>query len=354
MISILIPCYNEINHISKCIQSVRDFEIPEKQEIEVLILDGMSDDGTRGIISKLCENEPRLRMVDNPGRTQSRALNIGIRESRGEWIMRLDAHAAYPKDYLQLCYETAERTGAANVGGVCVTFPGGKNYSARVVQALTTHRFGVGNSGFRTGARAGPRDTVPFGFFRREVFDEAGYFDERLVRTQDYEFNRRLRYLGKEIYFEPSIKSSYFNLSRFSSFLKKQFLNQGPYNAYMWYLAPYSFTPRHAITGAFALFIYFGTVLSIFIHLFGYLFLGVLALYFALGIASSIQQCLRYKLLRHLVVLPFSFFFFHLIHGTGVLLGMTRLVVRAAPVQKIPEPWPGAGCFRVLQKKSNE
>ncbi len=180
-------------------------------------------------------------------------MNRGLDLARGRWIMRLDAHTIYPPDYLLRCHETAARTGAANVGGICITQPGGTGYQAQLVQALTTHKFGIGDSGFRTGATAGPRDTVPFGFFRRELFDEIGRFDERLVRAQNYEFNRRIAAAGQTVWLDPRIQSRSFNQPTLQAFYRKQFLYEAPYNAYLWCLATYAFAPRHAITGVFAL-----------------------------------------------------------------------------------------------------
>lgn len=343
MISILIPCFNEKRYIEQCLRSVLAFDVPESQEIEILVIDGRSTDETRDIVGRFVNDDHRVKMLDNPNKIQSCALNLGIRQAEGEWIMRLDAHAQYPQDYLLRCYETALLYEADNVGGICITNPGGKGYSAQLVQALTTHRFGVGNSGFRTSAKPGKRDTVPFGFFRREIFDRIGYFDERLVRTQDYEFNRRLVTAGGNIYLNPLIQSSYFNQPSLKAFLKKQLLYQGPYNVYMWYLAPYAFTPRHAVTGCFALFFWINIALVPFFHLITLFFLGVMMLYLSLGGLASIQQAIRYGDPRHVVCMPASFFLFHLCHGTGELLGVVRLLCRTAPVLKIREPWGGAG-----------
>jgi hypothetical protein len=288
----------------------------------------------------------RVDLIDNPERIQSCGLNLGIRQSRGEWIMRLDAHAHYTTDYLRLCHETALQTGADNVGGIRITHSGGEGYQAKLIQALTTHKFGVGNSNFRTRAYPGRSDTVPFGYFRRDVFDQLGLIDERLVRTQDYEFNRRLLAAGRQIYLNPVIRSSYFNMSDLGSFLKKQLLRQGPYTAYMWYLAPYAFSLRHAITVCFAIFFWAGIILSSISLPFSLFWLSIMSLYVCLGLLASIQQSMRYRSIRHLIYLPLGFLLFHLCHGTGVLLGLGKLVCGAAPVQRVKEPWPGAGKFR--------
>jgi glycosyltransferase involved in cell wall biosynthesis len=345
-ISIVIPCFNEEKYIRDCILSVLSFTTSPELTLEILILDGMSTDNTRTIVQHLSDSDTRVRLIDNPDRIQSCALNLGIRLSRGDWIMRLDAHTKYPTDYLMLCYEAAITTKTENTGGICLTQPGNDSYGAQLVQAVTTHWFGVGNSGFRTGAIAGFRDTVPFGFFHRGLFNRIGYFDERLVRTQDYEFNCRIRKSGGKIYSDPAIVSSYYNLPKLSAFLKKQFFKQGPYNAYMWYLAPYAFAPRHAVTGCFALYFWLGSLLFLLTTAHLYLWGGVMTLYLLLALTASVQQSVRYRFRRHLICLPFGFFSFHLCHGTGVLAGLGRLLIGRAPVQQIQEPWPGAGKFR--------
>jgi succinoglycan biosynthesis protein ExoA len=346
VISILIPTYNEERYIADCLRSVLEFRIPDIEEIEIFVLDGMSTDRTREVVRAFRARDARIQLVENPGRIQSCALNLGILRARGAWILRLDAHARYPEDYLARCFEIAMRTGAENVGGICITQPGGDGYGAQVVQALTTHRFGVGNSGFRTRASAGFRDTVPFGFFRRDVFQRIGLFDERLVRTQDYEFNRRLAKAGGRVYLDPSIQSSYFNLGSLRALLAKQLRAQGPYCAYMWNIAPYAFAPRHAVTAVFAAAVWVGTALAICWPTLMLPFGAVLAAYASLAVVAAVQQAVRFRDVRHVVALPFAFFLFHLCHGTGVLAGLARVATGTAPTRVKSEPWPGAGKLR--------
>jgi len=348
VITILIPCRNEERYIRSCLDSVLAFEPPPGMQLEVLVLDGRSSDPTRAIIGEITARDPRVQCLDNPGIIQSCALNLGIRIARGQWIMRLDAHTQYPPDYLSLCYSTAIRTDAVNTGGIGITQPGGTTYQAQLVQALTTHKFGVGNSGFRTGAEEGPRDTVPFGFFRRDLFDAIGFFDERLVRAQDYEFNCRIRASGRIVWLNPAIYSKYYNQPTMLAFYRKQFLREAPYNAYLWYIAPYAFAWRHAITGIFTFGILGGIILGPFYPRFiGIPFVAVMVLYAILAIHSAVQQAIRYKEPRHIFALPFAFFIYHLIHGLGLLAGILRLATVTAPVSKIKEPWPGAGFFRI-------
>jgi succinoglycan biosynthesis protein ExoA len=332
-VSILIPTYQERDHIEECLTSVRAFTKPDDVAIEVLVIDGMSTDGTRDIVKRLMKSDDAIRMLDNPQRFQSQALNLGIRESRGDFILRLDAHSYYPHDYLDLCLETAMRVKADNTGGVVNTMRRGDHYQAGMVQALITHKFGVGNSGFRTDAPEGPADTVPYGFFKRSIFDRVGMFDERLVRAQDYEMNRRIIAAGGKVWRNPQIQISYFPQPDFLSFIRKQFLYEAPYNAYMWYVAPYSFTPRHAITAVFALGVIGGIILSPSSSAVRNIFGAVMLVYALLAILSAIGQALRYRDARHVLFLPFGFFSYHFLHGLGVLGGLLRLATRTSPVQ---------------------
>ena len=345
-VSILIPCYQERNFIRACLESVQAFELPENTALEVLVLDGMSTDGTREIVTEMAATDERIKLVDNPRRNQAPALNLGISLARGDYLMRLDAHSVYPRDYLALTLETAIRTGADNTGGVVATLRRGEGYQAALVQALTTHKFGVGDSGFRTDAPEGEADTVPYGCFKRDVFAKVGLFDERLLRAQDYEMNRRIIAAGGTIWMNPRIQVHYYQQPDLPSFIRKQVVHEAPYNAYLWYLAPYAFTPRHAITGVFATGVIAGLALSPFSAFIRWAFIGVMSLYFLLAIISGVQQAIRYREPRHVLFAPIGFFLYHFLHGVGVLIGLARLATGTAPVQGKPEPWAGAGRFK--------
>jgi len=351
MVSIIIPCRNEEKYIEKCLKSVLDFTIAADMVIEVLVVDGFSEDATVKIVKRIANIDQRIKLLTNPGKIQAIALNIAIKEAKGFWILRLDAHSKYPKDYLKLCYETAVKTEADNVGGLFITQPGDNTYQAQLVQALTTHPFGVGNAGFRIGMPAGETDTVPYGFYKKDIFEKIGLLDERLVRAQDYEFNRRLIKSGGKIWQNPNIHVFYYNQPTLWKFLKKQLKFEAPYNAYMWYLAPYSFAYRHAITGFFTIGIISGIILSPYFSIIKMIFFSVAAFYTMLALISSLQQASRYKQVKHMLYLPFSFFLYHFLHGLGILKGLGLLLFRKAPVQKIKEPWKGYGSYRIKVRK---
>lgn len=335
-VSIVIPVRNEIAFIDRCLQSVFAALGHLDEVAEVLVVDGMSGDGTR---ARLCEWQQRhanLHVFDNPRAIVPAALNIGIWHARGTWIIRLDAHTEYAGDYLARCLATAKRTGADNVGGAVETRARRPGLQGRLVQALTTHRFGVGNSGFRTEAKAGPADTVPFGCYRREVFDRHGFFDERLTRNQDYEFNQRLRRAGGRIWFDPAIRATYYNQGTLAGLLRQAAVT-GMWNPWTWYLAPYAFAWRHAAPLIFACALLLSFIAAMFAPATGQVALvAILAPYVLLALAASLQQARRFGIWLW-PLLPPLFLAYHLAYGSGSIWGLVRLLLRRTPLQRAPK-----------------
>jgi glycosyltransferase involved in cell wall biosynthesis len=329
-VSIIIPCRNEAKFIEKCLNSVFSFD-PVQGGVEVIVVDGMSDDGTRDILSKWMNNHPNLKVLDNPRRIVPVAMNIGIKAAEGKWIVRLDAHSEYPKDYLRLCLETSRKTGADNVGGVFINQPQGDFVQAKLVQVITTHRFGVGNANYRLNTSEGPADTVPYGCYRREVFNQIGFYDERLVRNQDYELNRRLLRFGGRIWLNPKIQVYYYNQDTILGLLRQAFLT-AQWIAWMWYVAPYTFAFRHIIPSIFVLTLIGSIILSLFTSIGLILSISILSLYSVFAFVASMQQSRRYVWWMA-PLLPFLFFVYHTIYGIGTLWGELRLILRDSPVQ---------------------
>jgi len=350
-VSIIIPCRNEVDFIDRCLSSVFKFDsVPGG--FEVFVVDGMSDDGTRVILNEWSRKKSNLQVIDNPQKIVPTAMNIGIKQAKGKWIIRLDAHSIYPKDYLTLCLDTGKRFNTDNIGGVVITLPRNEILQSNLIQAITTHRFGVGNSEFRLNAKEGFVDTVPFGCYRREVFEKIGLFDERLIRNQDYEFNRRLVKSGGKIWCNPSIKATYFNQQNLIGLFKQAF-NTGHWNPWMWYVAPYSFTLRHVIPALFVLSVLSTIVITIFSS-WGWLsLLFILSAYFLLALKAALDQSRRFGWWLF-PVLPFLFFVYHFSYGIGILKGLLALIFGVSPVQRIKEPWPGAGRYRAWPPKAKK
>ncbi len=208
-VSIIIPCRNEAKGIRSCLESVVKSAYP-KEQLELLVVDGRSDDQTRDIVDEFSRQYSWVRLLDNARRMTPAALNIGIQSAKGNILIRMDAHTVYPADYVPKLVEWLERSGADNVGGVCITRSANESAKAHAIAFALSHPWGVGNSHFRIGTTT-PKwvDTVPFGCFRREVFDRVGLFDEALVRNQDDELNHRIIKHGGRILLVPEIVSFY-------------------------------------------------------------------------------------------------------------------------------------------------
>jgi hypothetical protein len=186
---------------------------------------------------------------------------------------------------------------------------------------------------------------VPYGCYRREVFTRIGLYDERLVRNQDYELNARLRQAGGTIWYDPAICILYYNQSTLKGLLR-QALVTGQWNPWMWYLAPYSFTWRHAAPGAFVGTLLGTLLLALFSPWLGQVAAGVtLVPYLLMTLSASLQQSRRYGRWM-LALLPPVFWAYHVAYGLGALWGMCLLGIRLSPVQRASEPWPGAGTYR--------
>lgn len=209
-VSVIIPCRNEKGFIGVCLDSVLSCDYP-RARMEILVADGMSEDGTRAILAGYARRDERVIVVDNPRRHTPGALNMAIARARGDVIVRMDAHAAYPTNYISRLVEWLICSGADNVGGTWKTCPGDDSAKSRAIAFVLAHPFGVGNAHYRLGISA-PKwvDSVPFGCYRRDVFQRIGNFDEELLRNQDDELNQRLIRAGGRILLVPDVSSRYF------------------------------------------------------------------------------------------------------------------------------------------------
>lgn len=209
-VSVIVPCRNEERYIARCLDSIAATDYP-RERLEVLVVDGVSEDRTRAIVADYGARYPFIRLLDNPGRIPPTAVNTGIRAARGEILVRVDAHGVYPPNYIPALVAALQQSGADSVGGVLVTLPANDTAIAQGIAIAMSHPFGVGNSYFRVGVRE-PRwvDTIAFFCCRRETFDRVGLFDETLARDEDSEFNGRLIQAGGRILLVPHVTAQYY------------------------------------------------------------------------------------------------------------------------------------------------
>jgi len=322
-VSFVMPVRNEEEYIRASLQSLVEQSYPAI-ECEILVVDGQSSDRTREIIEEIRERNPQVRCLDNSAGIVPTAMNIGIQAARGEVIIRADGHNVYPRDYAANCVKYLEETGAENVGGPWVTVAADESFSARLVAAVLSSPFGVGNSKFRTSREEGFVDTVPFGAFRREIFDRVGMYNEKLVRNQDNELNARIRKAGGKIYITPALTTHYHPVKNFLGLLKYAFKTS------QWHIFTLrenrgSMGVRHLAPAMFLLLLLILLLAS---------FASATALAFLIGILCAYILTGFYFSLRAkaegnwdvAAVQPFATMCFHMTYGAGTLFGLRYLL----------------------------
>lgn len=326
LVSIIIPCRNEEKFISECLDSVIANEYPE-DKLEVLVVDGRSVDGTRGIVERYVQQYPFVRFLDNPKKITPCALNIGIKNANGEIIMRMDAHAIYDKGYISKCMKHLNECNADNVGGIWKIIPRANSLVGKSIAISLSHPFGVGNAYYRFISKE-PRwvDTVPFFCCKKEIFEEIGLFDENLPRGQDMEFNLRLKKMGARILLVPEIVSYYYARSDLKSFIKHNFING------LWAILPFKYTNiipvslRHLVPLEFVLSLFGALILSLFWDFFWWIFVFIILSYIVVNFYFSLRVAVKEKDATLIFTMPIIFAILHFSYGLGSVLGVVKCI----------------------------
>jgi glycosyltransferase involved in cell wall biosynthesis len=322
-ISVIIPCRNEEKYIATCLDSIINSDYP-KDKMEVFLIDGLSVDSTVKIIENYIYKYNYFQLIRNHMKTVPYAMNIGIRNSTGEYIIRLDAHSEYPKDYFSKLIEWSKKLNADNVGALWLTEVINKNKKTISIKKVLSNKLGVGNSYFRTGINTVKQvDTVPFGCFKREVFERIGLYDLRLERDQDIELNKRLKRNGGRIFLVPDIYSIYYARETFSGIAKNNF-QTGFWNILTVYLTKRlnAISLRHFIPLLFLSFLLLSLILSILNPFLCYVAIISILIYIATIFTVSIRIVDRQTSVYFLV---WSFIVLHFSYGFGSLIGLFRI-----------------------------
>lgn len=325
MLSVICPIYNEVKYIDVCIQSVLLQDYP-KEQLEVLFVDGMSRDGTRERVLEYAREYPFIKLIDNPKKIVPVAMNIGIRASKGDVVMRLDAHASYPTNYFGVLVKKLYELNADNVGAACRTDVLNKTPKTLAIREVLSNRFGVGNSTFRLGVdKVMDVETVPFGCWRRKVFEKYGYYDERLIRNQDIELNKRIIHGGGRICIVPETYCTYLARETFKGLARNNFSN-GKWNVLTVYYTRQlkSLSVRHFIPLVFLL----SLLLPLFVALFylPFAFLSFLSLLSYLLVLFCISMSINLRSKISISYLLLSFVVLHLSYGYGSLVGIYKCI----------------------------
>lgn len=325
-VSVVIPVRNEEKYIKKCIESILFQDYP-KNELEVIFVDGVSEDSTVDIIKEYAQKHEYIRLVSNPHKFVQHALNIGMKMAIGEYIVRMDAHSEYENDYITNCINFIEETGASNVGGpmhACARssdtgcIPGIQS----VVAAAYHSSFALGGGKNHALDYEGFADTVFLGAFRKSDIERLGYYDERLIRNEDDDLCFRMKENGMKIFITPKIKSIYFPRSKYREVFK-QYFEYG-----MWKVAvikKHGNPARlsHIIPMMFVAFLVIFGIGSIFSKVFRWIFFPTIALYVILNAYFSFTSK-KVSSLSDKFKLMLVHFLMHISYGLGFWAGIIK------------------------------
>ncbi len=319
-VSIVIPCLNEEKYINDCIMSLVNNGF-SKSEMEILIVDGGSTDGTLPIVELLQKEHQFIKVVPNPHKKTPFALNIGIKNSANSYVLIAGAHAVYPKHYIEKLYNLIQKQGIDVVGGGIETKVKNRTHKTAAIKFVLSHRLGVGNSKFRVGANKMLEvDTVPFGMYKKEVFEKAGVYNEKLIRNHDIELSKRIKHSGFSIWMEPSLKVAYYARETYAGLAKNNYSN-GFWNIKTLFITKRfkSLSFRHYVPMLF--------VLSLVVPLiFGFLvskrfyFASLILISFYLFVVLLLSFTNSKKV--HPLYLFFAFITLHFSYGAGSIMGL--------------------------------
>ncbi len=327
-VSVIIPCRNEEKFIERCLESLTENNYP-REKLEIIVVDGESTDKTEKIVSAIQKKHPLLiRLLKNPQKTTPVAKNIGIRHAAGEVILIAGAHAVYDKNYIPKCVDYLFRYNADNVGGILQARPSNNSLAAEAIADVLSHPFGTGNARFRLGGSHTPEmvDTVFGGCFRKSIFQKVGFFNEKLVRSQDMEFNIRLKKNGGKILLAPEIRAVYFPKSSLKDFWEHN-IKDG-----IWALLPVKygaplFKPRHLLPLFFILLIIVLSILSFTSKKSLFVLLTVLGIYLITSVLVAFSVAIKK---RKIAIVPFfmaAAFCRHFGYGIGSFIGLVKVLI---------------------------
>ena len=320
-VSVIIPCRNEEQYIRKCIDSVVKSNYP-KDKLSVYVCDGMSNDSTRSIIQELIKDYSNIFLLDNHAQVTPLALNLGLKKSNADVKIILGAHSEVDSNFVREnvnALSISEDIGC--VGGVLTNVY--ENETAEIIGLAMSSGFGVGNAHFRTGSKSGYVDTVAFGAYKKEVFNQVGYFDEDLVRNQDDEFNFRLIKNGFKIYLSDKIKCKYYVRASYKK-LFKQYDQYGYWKVFVNCKHKTITTLRQMVPLFFVLYLISLLLTGLFSTALMLGYGGILICYLLGAIYFASKQT---KNLSKMVKVAYSFAILHISYGYGYLRGVVAFIL---------------------------
>lgn len=322
-LTVVIPCFNEEKYIEKCILSILNNGYPQC-DIEILVVDGFSKDNTRPIVKKLHESYSNVHLIDNERKKTPFALNLGIQNAKGDFILIAGAHSSFDNGYIQTMFDEMELLNADLVGGVMNTKIKNETPTSIAIMNVLSHKFGVGNAVFRTGTNhAVEVDTVPFGLYRSSLLKELDGYDERLIRNHDIELSKRILAAGGKIYLTPKAKCHYFARESWKKLAKNNYDN-GKWNLITTYYTKNlaSLSIRHFIPLLFVLSLVLPLILSF--VFWSFILLSILSLlFYIITLVYFISKMERKG--TSFLHLFWTFITLHISYGIGSLVGLFHI-----------------------------
>ncbi len=324
LVSVIMPVRDEAAYIERSLGSVLAQDYPADR-LEILVVDGMSHDGTREYVAAAQAARSNLRLLDNPRGIVPPGLNIGIAQARGDIIVRVDGHCEIAPDYVRRCVEHLLAGGVEAVGGPIETI--GETEEAQSIALAMSSWFGVGGSAFRTiNDRPMLVETVAFPAYTRETLRRLGPFDEELVRNQDDEYNYRLLKSGGRILLSPNIRSRYYSRGNLRK-LWRQYYQYGFWKVRVMQKHPRQMRWRQFVPPVFVATLLGSSLFALFLRPFRYLLAIILILYATATLGASLSLG-RAHGPRHVPRLLLIHPILHLSYGLGFLAGLWHFAGR--------------------------
>lgn len=338
MITILLPIRNEEKYIGNCLNSVLNQE-QVQDEMEILVIDGMSEDKTREIVAGYQKSNPNIRLIDNPQKIVPAALNSGILQARGEFILRVDGHCVVAPNYVANIIQHLQRDDVDGVGGNFHSI--GEDLLSSVIALATSSRFGVGNSAHRT--ETGQTmwvDTAGYTAYPRSTIRKFGLFDEELVRNQDDEYNFRVRAGGGKILLANDVHITYYNRGSLQK-LWRQYYQYGFWKVRVLQKHPRQMSLRQFAPPLFVLSLFTALLLTCIVPG-GWVALAALLLTYGVANLTASILTARAHGWHNFWLLPITFLTLHISYGFGFLVGLFKFWNRWGDRTGKERPFPSS------------
>lgn len=307
-VSILLPVRNEGKYISKTVNSLLEQDYPDEM-FEIVIADGNSNDNTKDELEKLKKQFKLIRVINNPGITMPKGFNLAFSATTSDFILMYGGHSIIPKNYISKSVENIIKYNADCSGGILNTT--GEGFWGKIIASTLSSRFGVGNVSFRVqNAKPGYVNSVPYGCYKRTVFEKLGLLDEELARNQDDEFNFRIIQAGMKIWQDSSLVINYYCRSTLRK-LFKQYFEYGLYKVRVIQKRNQIISLRHLVPSLF-----FISLLIPYFSFYSFVAYFYTSLFFSIKIG-------KFNIIKWFAC-QISFFVIHFSYGIGFLYGLFR------------------------------